>query len=218
MVGIVGDVKEDALNQTRPAAALYFPLAQLSAPNAGEWHSFGMTLAVRTSMDPLSAVSAITNSVHEVDADVPLLNVATMGDMVSDSLSPQRFTMLLLAAFAGLALVLAAVGIYSVLSYAVRRRVRDIGIRMALGAQVTDVLRMVVLEGMRPTLIGVAIGLAGALALGRVLSSAIYGISSRDLATFGSVSVLLTAVGFAASLIPAYRATRVDPMRTLREE
>jgi putative ABC transport system permease protein len=218
VVGIVGDVKDDALNQTRSAAALYYPIAQASPPNAGEWQSFGMTLAVRTSMDPVNTVSAITNSVHEVDAEVPLLNIATMGDTVSDSLSPQRFTMLLLAAFAGLALVLAAVGIYSVLSYAVRRRVREIGIRMALGAQLNDVLRMVVVEGMKPTLIGVIIGLAGALALGRVLSSVIYGISVRDWATFGTVSVLLTAVGLAASIIPAYRATRVDPMRTLREE
>lgn len=218
VVGIVGDVKEDALNQTRPTAALYFPLAQVSATNAGAWRSFGMTLAVRTNVDPLSVVSAITNSVREVDADVPLLNVTTMGDTVSDSLSQQRFTMLLLGAFAGLALLLAAVGIYSVLSYAVRRRVREIGIRIALGAQLSDVLRMVVIEGLKPTLIGVVIGLAGALALGRVLSSVIYGVSARDLATFGTVSVLLTAVGLVASIIPAYRATRVDPMRTLREE
>ena len=163
----------------------------------------------------MSTVSAVSNAVHEVDAEVPLLNIATMGDTVSDSLSPQRFTMLLLAAFAGLALLLAAVGIYSVLSYAVRRRVREIGIRIALGAQLSDVLRMVVIEGMKPTLIGVLIGLAGALALGRVLSSVIYGVSSRDLATFGTVSVLLAAVGFVASIIPAFRATRVDPMRRM---
>ena len=214
----MGDVKEDALNQTRPTEALYFPLAQVTQPGGEKWQSFGMTLAVRTNMDPLNTVSAITNSVHEVDSDVPLLNIMAMGDMVSDSLSPQRFTMLLLATFAGLALLLAAVGIYSVLSYAVRRRVREIGIRIALGAQLSDVLHMVVIEGMKPTLIGVLIGLAAALALGRILSSVIYGVSARDLATFGTVSVLLTAVGFVASIIPAYRATRVDPMRTLREE
>jgi putative ABC transport system permease protein len=129
-------------------------------------------------------------------------------------LTQQRFTMLLLAAFAGLALLLAAIGIYSVLSYAVRRRVREIGIRMALGAQVSDVLRMVVLEGMKPTLLGVVIGLAGALALGRVLASVIYGVSARDLATF----VMTTAIGLLASVLPALRATRVDPIRTLREE
>jgi putative ABC transport system permease protein len=126
--------------------------------------------------------------------------------------------MLLLAVFAGLALLLAAIGIYSVLSYSVKRRVREIGIRMALGAQVRDVLRLILIEGMRPTLIGVAIGLAGALALGRVLANLIYGVKPTDPLTFGAVSVLLAAVGLFASIIPAYRATRVEPMKTLRDE
>jgi putative ABC transport system permease protein len=130
----------------------------------------------------------------------------------------QRFTMLLLVSFAGLAVLLAAVGIYSVLAYVVRRRLREIGIRMALGAQVGDVLRMVLVEGMKPTLLGVVIGLAGALALGRVLSSVIYGVSERDLLTFGSVAVMMTCVGLLASTLPAYRATRVDPVKTLRDE
>jgi ABC-type antimicrobial peptide transport system permease subunit len=126
--------------------------------------------------------------------------------------------MLLFAAFAGLAVLLAAVGIYSVLAYAVRRRVREIGIRMALGAQLTDVLRMVVTEGMTPTLIGVAIGLAGALALGRVLATLIYGIQATDPLTIASVSVLLIVIAMVASLIPAYRATHIEPVKALREE
>jgi putative ABC transport system permease protein len=126
--------------------------------------------------------------------------------------------MFLLVGFAALALLLAAVGIYSVLSYMVRRRVREIGIRMALGAQLGDVLRMIVVEGMKPTLLGVAIGLAGALALGRVMASVIYGVSARDLMTFASVAALMTAIGLVASALPAYRATRVDPMKTLRDE
>jgi predicted permease len=218
VVGVVGDVKVDALNQTRPAQALYMPLAQLSAARGEAWHSFGMELAVRTHVDPPSVASAIRNSVREVDPEVPLLSIKTMDDSVSESLSPQRFTMLLLSGFAGLAVLLAAVGIYSVLSYAVRRRVREIGIRMALGAQVGDVVQMVVLEGMKPTLLGVAIGLAGALALGRVLASVIFGVSSRDLATFGTVAVMTTAVGLLASILPALRAARVDPMKTLRDE
>jgi predicted permease len=218
VVGVVGDVKLDSINQTRPTQALYMPLAQLSAARGEDWHSFGMNLAVRTNTDPLGVVSAIANSVHEVDSEVPLLNIKTMDDAVSESLSPQRFTMLLLSGFAGLALLLAAVGIYSVLSYAVRRRLREIGIRMALGAQVSDVLRMVVVEGMKPTVLGVIIGLVGALALGRVLSSVIYGVSARDLATFSTVAVLMTGVGLLASTLPAYRATRVDPMKTLRDE
>ena len=139
------------------------------------------------------------------------LQIQTMQDTVDESLTQQRFTMLLLAAFAGLALLLAAVGIYSVLSYAVRRRVREIGIRMALGAQIRDVLRMVVLEGMKPTLLGVLIGLAGALALGRVLSSVIYGVSARDLATFSTVALVMTAVGLLASMLPALRARASIP-------
>jgi len=146
------------------------------------------------------------------------MQVETMEDMVADSISQQRFTMLLLAAFAGLALLLAAVGIYSVLSYSVRRRVREIGIRMALGAQIADVLRLVVMEGMKPTLLGLAIGVAAALALGRVVSKLIYGVSAADPATFAAVSALLAAVALAASIIPAYRATRVEPVKTLREE
>ena len=218
VVGVVGDVKMDGLNQTRSSSALYMPLGQLTPSNDGLWHSFGMTLAVRTSTDPLSVVSAISNSVHQVDAEVPLLNIKTMQDMVDESLLQQRFTMLLLASFAGLALLLAAVGIYSVLSYAVRRRTREIGIRMALGAPISDVLRMVLVAGMKPTLLGVVIGLAGALALGRVLSSVIYGVSARDLATFCIVGVMMTGVGLLASILPALRATRVDPMHTLREE
>jgi ABC-type antimicrobial peptide transport system permease subunit len=117
-----------------------------------------------------------------VDADVPLLNVKTMQDTVDESLLQQRFTMLLLVGFAGLAVLLAAVGIYSVLAYMVRRRAREIGIRMALGAQIADVLRLIVFEGMKPTLLGVGIGLAGALALGRVLASVVYGVSARDAA------------------------------------
>ena len=217
-VGIVGDVKQDAVNQTRSMSTLYMPLAQLSAPPSQPWHSFAMTLAVRTATDPLSGVSAITSTVHEVDSEVPVLNIKTMQDTLDESLLQQRFTMLLLSGFAGLALLLAAVGIYSVLAYAVRMRVREIGIRMALGAQIRDVQRVIIVEGMKPTLLGVAIGLAGALALGRVLSSVIYGVSTRDLATFSTVALVMTAVGLLACTLPAYRATRVDPMRTLRDE
>ena len=218
VVGVVGDVKMDALNQTRSSSALYMHLGQLTPARDGIWHSFGMTLAARTNTDPRSMVSAIGNSIHQVDAEVPLLHIKTMQDRVDESVLQQRFTMLLLASFAGLALLLAAVGIYSVLSYAVRRRTHEIGIRMALGAQIGDVLRMVLVAGMKPTLLGVVIGLAGALALGRVLSSVIYGVSARDLATFCIVAVMMTGVGLLASMLPALRATRVDPMHTLREE
>jgi len=141
-----------------------------------------------------------------------------MEDVVNASLFQQRFSMLLLAAFAGLALLLATVGIYSVLAFAVRRRVREIGIRMAVGAQASDVLRMVLYDGMKPTLVGVAIGLAGALALGRAVASLIYGVKATDPLTFVVVSALLAAVARIASIIPAWRATKVDPLKALREE
>jgi len=126
--------------------------------------------------------------------------------------------MLLLATFAGLALLLAAVGIYSVLAYAVRQRVHEIGIRMALGANLSEVLRMVVVEGMRPAILGIAIGVAAALELSGVLRSLIYGVRATDVPTFISVSLVLLTVAFIASIVPAYRATRVDPLEMLRDE
>ena len=177
-----------------------------------------MSLAVRTSTDPMSIVTAVTSAVHEVDAETPVTDVMTMNELISNTLTPQRSNMLLLAAFAALALVLTAVGIYSVLSYAVRRRVREIGIRMALGASHSDVMKMVVTDGLKPILLGVAIGLAAALALGRVVSSLIYGVRPTDPLTFATVAVLLVAVGVLATAVPAYRATHVEPICTLRDE
>jgi ABC-type antimicrobial peptide transport system permease subunit len=197
---------------------LYEALNQLSVPALGGWRSFGLTLVARTSMAPTNAISGITEAVHKLNPDIPIQSIATMDQLTSDSLAQQRFNMLLLASFAGLALLLAAIGIYSVLAYSVRRRVREIGIRMALGAQIGDVLRLIVVEGMKPTLIGLGIGLAGALALGHVLSSLLYGVNARDAATFASVSIVLTGVGLLASVIPAYRASRIEPVKTLRDE
>ena len=218
VVGVVGDVKLDSLDQTRPAEILYWPLSQITVPPSEPWRSFGMSFAVRTSGDPASVVSAVTAAVHQVDAATPVVHVITMEGIISASLSSQRFNVLLLGAFAGLALVLAAVGIYSVVSYTVRRRVREIGIRMALGASHSDVLRLVVTDGMKPILLGVGIGLAASLALGRVLGSLIYGVRPTDPLTFAGVALLLVTVGLLATVIPAHRATRVEPVRTLREE
>jgi putative ABC transport system permease protein len=147
-----------------------------------------------------------------------VIEILTMDEVIGASLAQQRFAMLLLGGFAALALILAAVGIYSVLSYSVRQRDREIGIRMALGAPAGDVLRMIVVEGMRPTLAGLALGVLAAAALGRVLTTLIFGVTARDLATFVSVSAIVIAVGFVASLLPGYRATRVDPLQALRAE
>ena len=218
IVGIVGNTKLDALNETRNTATLYFPLDQVSVPSTGGWRSFGMSLVVRTRKNPSSAISPITQVIHQIDSEVPILKVESMEDLVSDSLSAERFNMLLLGSFASLALLLAAVGIYSVLSYSVRRRVRELGIRMALGAQLGDIVRMVVADGMKPALVGLGFGFLGALALGRVLSSLIYGVTATDLFTFAAVSLLLSSVALVASIVPALRATRVEPLKTLREE
>jgi predicted permease len=218
VVGVVGDVKIDSLDQTRPAAMLYSPLDQMSVPSNGGWGSFPMSLVVRSSSASAGMVSAVSNAVHEVDRDIPLRDVFSMDELVSSSVSQQRFSMLLLGAFAGLALLLAAVGIYSVLSYSVKRSVQEIGIRVALGARLGDVLRKVVFEGMKPTLIGVIMGAAGALALGRFLSSLIYGVKPTDPLTFLAVALLLAAVALLASIVPAYRAAKVDPMVALRYE
>lgn len=221
IVGVIGDVKQYGLDVVDPVATLYSPLAQMAPPKDsayGDWSSFPLSLVVRTNQDAKNMVSAVTNAVHEVDATAPVLDVMTMDDLIDDSLSQHRFNMLLLTGFAGLALLLAGVGIYSVLSYSVRRRVREIGIRMALGAQVSQVLRLIVIQGMKPTLIGLAIGLAGAFALGRVLATITFGISATDIATYAAVSALLIGTGLLASIIPAQRASRVDPIRTLHEE
>jgi len=218
IIGVVGDVKQDGLDTIDPVATLYSPLSQLTTPKGVAWHAFSLALALRTNVPPAGLTSAVTNAVHEFSPEQSVQDIATMDQLIATSLTPQKFNMLMLASFAGLALLLAAVGIYSVLSYAVRRRTREIGIRMALGAQVRDVLRLVVADGMKPTLIGVAIGIAGALALSKVVAKLIYGVSPTDPVTLAAVALLLATVAFLASVIPAIRATKVEPMTALHEE
>ena len=218
IVGIVGNVKTDALNETRPVDTIYMAADQLG-PSTGEaWNSFGLSLAIRTKSDPHTAANAVTDAIHEVGPDIPVTDLLSMDDVIAQSISPQRFNMMLLAAFAGLALLLAAVGIYGVLSYTVRRRVREIGIRMALGASQSDILRMVVSDGMKPILIGVALGVVAAMALSRLVASLLFGVPATDPLTFTAVALLLVIVGVAANTLPAYRATKIEPTQTLREE
>jgi putative ABC transport system permease protein len=218
IVGIIGNVKTDQLNETRPVDTIYMAANQLG-PSTGEaWDSFPLSLAVRTKSDPHAAANAITAAIHEIGPDIPVTDVLSMDDVIAQSMSSQRFNMLLLAAFAGLALLLAAVGIYGVLSYTVRRRVREIGIRMALGASQSDILRLVVTDGMKPILLGVALGVIAAIALSRLVASLLFGVPPTDPLTFAVVATLLVAVGIAANTVPAYRATKVEPTQTLREE
>ena len=218
VVGIVGDVKLYAVNETQRKATLYFPLGQFSAPRGEAYRSFGMNLAVRTSAAPVSMASTVGLAIHEVDPEIPVQNVRTMDEMISASLSPQRFTMLLLGAFAGLALLLAVVGIYSVTSYSVSRRTNELGIRVALGASRRNVLMLVVRHGMMLALIGSAIGVAGALLLSQVMRSQLFGVQPTDVATYVVGACGLMLVVLAASYIPARRAMRVDPMQALRYE
>jgi putative ABC transport system permease protein len=218
VVGVVADVKMTALNETQPVPTLYFPLAQLSPVRGAAWRSIPMSLAVRTEAAPLSVLPAITGAIRETDVDVPLLNIRTMDDSVSASLSPARFTMLLLGAFAGLALLLAVVGIYSVMSYSVSRRTNEIGIRVALGASRKAVLLLIVRQALLLALIGSVIGIVGALSLSRLLASQLYGVRPTDPVTFVTVAGLLMIVSLVASYLPARRAMRVDPMIALRYE
>jgi putative ABC transport system permease protein len=218
VVGVVADVKISALNETQPQATLYSPLAQISTARDEAWRSFGMKLAVRTNAAPLSVAPAIAGAVRKIDADVPLLNIRAMDDSVSASLSRARFTMLLLGAFAGLALLLAVLGIYSVMSYAVSRRTNEIGIRVALGASRGDVLVLIVRQALLLALVGSVIGIVGALSLSRLMASQLYGVRPTDPVTFVAVAALLMIVSLAASYIPARRAMRVDPMIALRYE
>ena len=218
VVGVVGDVKLDGLDQQRPSTTLYVPLGQLERSSKFEWGSFPLTFVVRSSVAPGSMVTAVTGAIHDVDRNVPVRDIFTMDDMITKSLSQPRFNMLLLGIFAGIAVLLAAIGIYSVLSYSVRQRVPEIGIRLALGARLSDVLRLIVFEGMKPALLGVVIGTVAALALGRVVASLVYQVKPSDPLTFIAVGLLLGFVALISCLVPAYRASRVDPVIALRNE
>jgi predicted permease len=210
VVGVVADVKEQGLGVLEPVSMLYEPLPQKESGST--------SLVVRSTGNPNAHLPEITRILQRMNPELPIRDVQTMDDVIAISLSQNRFSMLLFAALAGLAFFLAVVGVYSVLAYSVRRRVHEISIRMALGAKVSDVLRLIVVEGMRPTLAGVAIGIFGAYTLSGVLSRLIYGVSATDPWTFATVALLLAFVAFVACVIPAYRATRVDPVRALRDE
>src|ERR1019366_5111757 len=209
IVGVVGTVKQYGL-EVDGKIATYFPQQQQPGN--------GMFLSVRTSSDPAALSRAVVREIHAVDPDVAVYGIRTMQDRLYDSLARQRFASTLLGAFAVFALLLAAVGIYGVMSYLVSQSTHDIGLRVALGAQPGNILGLVVRQGMELAGIGILGGLAGAPALTHVMASLLFGVSATDAVTFGAVAALLAAVAFAATLIPARRATRVDPMVALREE
>ena len=177
-----------------------------------------VALVVRGDSGVTRLAPAIARVLGEIDPELLIRNVRTMDELVETTLSQQRYSMWLFAALAGLAFLLAAVGIYSVLAYSIRSRIREISIRIALGASPAGVLRLVIAEGMKPTLLGIALGAFGAYALGGLLSKLIYGVSATDGLTFIVVALLLMAVALVACAIPAYRATRVQPVQALRGE
>ena len=209
VIGIVGDVKHFGLeSQVKPE--MYVPYFNDPWPF--------MTVVVRSKSDLGALSAAIRSEVWAVDKDIPIPDIRTMDQLLSTSVSRPRFNMLLLGIFAAIALVLSAVGVYGVMSYSVVQRTHEIGIRMALGAAKSDVLRLVVGQGMRLLLIGIGLGLATALALTRVLTTMLFGVEPSDPTTFVLISVLLAGVALAACAIPARRATRVDPIVALRYE
>jgi putative ABC transport system permease protein len=178
----------------------------------------GMFLVARTTGDPGSLAASMVREVRALDHDVPVYDVRTMDDRMHDSLARQRFATTMLGAFAVFAMILAAIGVYGAISYLVTQGAHDIGVRIALGASRSNILRMVVSRGMELAGIGIACGLLGAAALTRVMASLLFGVSAHDAVTFASVPVFLAAVALAACYVPARRATRVDPMAALREE
>jgi predicted permease len=208
VVGIVGEVKQR--NPTEPVTptAYYFTREPYGRK----------TFAIRTSVPPATLAAAAVSAIHAIDPAQPVGQIQTMTQVLDGKLSSQRLGALLLGVFGGVALVLAAVGIYSVLSYIVRGRRREIGIRTALGAQRGDVLRLVIVEGMWPVLAGIAAGTLGALASARVLETLVFGVSASDPVTLVAVAATLAVVALAASLVPALRALRLDPVKALRAE
>ncbi len=209
IVGVSGDVKQLGLDSgARPE--VYFPYLQVAAPS--------MSIVVRSASEPSGLFNAVKSQIQMIDKDLPLDDVDTMQQILSDSNSGRRFNMLLLTVFAVVALALAIVGIYGVMSYTVTQRTHEIGIRVAVGAQPRDVFRMVVGQGMMLALIGVAFGLVGAFALTRLMTSMLFGVEPTDPVTFVGISLLLTGVTLVACYIPGRRATKVDPLVALRYE
>ncbi|HEY0321338.1 MAG TPA: ABC transporter permease [Pyrinomonadaceae bacterium] len=213
IVGVAGDVRHFGLNQPDEPAVY-----TLYAQTAPQWKRWQYLVVRSNTQSPASIVEAVKKQVWSVDSQIPVTKVRTMTDVVAASVTPQRFNMTLLGIFASVALLLASVGIYGVVSYSVTQRTHEIGIRMALGAQRGDVLRMILGQGMLLTIIGVAIGLVAAFALTRVMATMLFGVTATDPWTFASVSVLLAAVALISCYLPARRATRVDPMTALRYE
>jgi putative ABC transport system permease protein len=209
VVGVVGDVKEAGLAEENPPE-IYLAYAQLPVSS--------MDVLLRTAVGPMTLAPAAATVVHSLDPELPIARLHTLDDIVARSVSEPRFYVVLLGAFAGTALFLAALGIFGVMSYAVVQRSREIGIRVALGAHPAHLRRMVLGQALLLAVAGVGLGLLGSLGLSRVIAGLLFDLSPTDPATLAGVALLLTAVALLASYLPARRATRVDPLIALRSE
>jgi len=210
IVGVVGDTKPGSLSDAQSGAQIYVPHAQDPA-----WNFMG--LVIRTAGDPAAFATTLRREVQALDKDQPVYSVRTFDDVVANSLGTRRVSMQLFAVFAGAALLLAALGIYGVMAYSVTQRTQEIGIRMALGAQKSDVLGLVIRQGMTLTVIGVVVGLAGAFALTRLIASLLFGVAATDPLTFVAIPLLLLFVALVACYLPARRAARLDPTVALAQ-
>jgi predicted permease len=217
IVGVAGDVREMALDQA-VEPTIYIPAAQMPDGLMAAMNRWFLTSWIVRATGPVDLTAALQQAMKEADPQMPIANVRPMTQVIASSVASQQFILLLMGVFAGLALVLTAVGIYGVLSYQVSQRTNEIGIRMALGAGAGDVLRLIVSQGLRLTLIGVAIGAAAAYGLTRLIAHLLFGVSATDPVTFLVVAVLLTGVALGACFVPARRATKVDPLVALRYE
>ncbi len=209
VIGVIGNVKQTTLGaEARPT--MYMP--HLQRPTGG------MTIVVRTNVDPVSLSQLARTQIHSVDPNIPVTNIRTMNEVFSTSIAQQRFAMLLVGLFGALALALATIGIYGVMSYSVTQRTHEIGVRMALGAQRTDVLKLILQNGILVSLLGVVVGVAASFALTRVMSSLLFGVTPTDTMVFATVGFGILAIGAIATYLPAWRASRVDPLLALRYE
>jgi len=215
VVGVINETKQRSLSEPAPAA-VFIPLAQAAegVKNTLRQSSF----VLRTPSDPLLLSAAVRSELRQLDSTVPIRNLYPMEHLVSRSIAPQRFNLILLGLFATLGLLLTVVGIYGVMAYGVSQRTDEIGLRMALGAQPGDVLKLIMRQGLTLALVGVAIGIIASFALTRVIKSLLFNVSATDALTFIAVSLVITSVALLASWIPARRATRVDPVVALRYE
>jgi putative ABC transport system permease protein len=208
VIGVVGDVRTTLLQG--PVVTVYFPYWQEPLSEAA--------LLVRTAMDPRSVAASVRSEIWKVDPEIPVQQMKTMEEVILEAAAPRRFQMLLVLLFSAAALLLASLGIYGVVSYTVAQRTNEIGVRVALGAHAADVYRMVLRQGLSPVLVGLIAGVAGALALGRLLTNLLFEVSPSDPLTISAVIVVLAGVAAFACTVPALRATRVDPMSALRYE